>query len=369
MARAQLQSELAPVPGKFEIKAEYSYLSTSANYPYGGGGAVGLPNGGKYTNMAGLGQLTFDVTKQARLYAAFSGSQANSTGINLTETTAFNVITETNTSTGFNDVSLGAQWWWSYQDFDVVPQFDFLYPTWRVDPNGTGPLTSDAAMRIQAGTWLRYNFVDWVPFAYLGYAYRDEGLSSLMPYAVGLQFAHSEAFWVEGQFRGYQSVVSDTSTSTQYLRNFYLNQVDGGSYQYYAINPSQAEVALSTGVRFGSLGAYVGGSMTVFGQGSASSWTVIAGLTFTAAAFAPPPQRDQYFNPPSDNYNDKLFKQNTGPDKTPPEAPAEEEPGQVERRVEKPKVPREKKPAAPAPDGPLPDVQLLMKQTEKKLDK
>jgi hypothetical protein len=281
-------------------------------------------------------------------------------------------VTETHTVSGLNEGYLGGQWWTEFQQFDIVPQVDFVFPFWRVNSGSPTALLGEGAMRLQAGSWFMLPLKDFTPFGYIGAAYRDGGRSVLLPYSVGARF-NSNKFWIEGELRGYQSITDDSNSSQQTARDAYLNWVDGGSYEFYAINPSRSEAALMAGVRIEQIELYLGGAKTIFGRSSADDWQVRVGLAFNGQLFphaprAAAPSTERFIEKP-EKYDESVFEQQVIPDPVdeqeslPPVPKKAAPPPPPARTRAKPKVKPPKK------DEPMPNVELLMKDTQKSLEK
>lgn len=355
-----------PTAGEFEIKGEFNYYSSAKNYAPDGG-SVDLLNGGKLTQMLGLGEFIFDWTQEWRLYAGASAGQTTTDNYSL-----FSLTNNTKTNSGLSEGWFGAQYWYELESFDLVPEVDIIYPGSRVDTNSDDPLLSEGALRLKGGAWAVYQWDDFRPFGFLGYESRDGGRSSLLDYKVGLQYAQSSAWWLQGELRGYSSVTNDGDTDGV-ARDVYLLRVQGGSYHDYSRTPSLHEAALLGGFHIGQLGFYAGGAMSYAGRSSADGLTGLVGVTFDGALFvneeAPGgPQATQYRPPPEqrfqvkpEKYDNGLFKDNPVPDDSAPAI--------VVRRqvVHKRPVSVRPKPVLPKKDSL--NVELLMKQTEKSLEK
>ena len=72
---ANAQVRFAPVEGQYEIKGEYQYLTTSANYPVGGGSSNSLFGGGNYSRMLGSAEVTYDFSPAIRFWGGFSAAR------------------------------------------------------------------------------------------------------------------------------------------------------------------------------------------------------------------------------------------------------------------------------------------------------
>lgn len=348
-----------PVAGQYEAKGEFDYTTTSANYPSAGGSSLGLAAGAKLTRMLGVGEINYDYNSFLRFWGGFSGGQTQANVI----TGVFpSIVTDTHTNSGMNEGWLGGQWWTEFESFDVVPQVDLVYPFFRIGGAAVDPLLGEGAMRLQAGSWIMLPFGNLTPFVYGGYAYRDEGRSSLFPYNVGLRYGERRNWWVQGEFRGYQTITDDSNAGNRGPREVILSHTDGGSYEFYSINPSRGEIAASGGFRYESFSVYGGASMSVFGRSSSDGWTAFAGVTFSGFYPKKAPREEQNsFSEKAEKYDQQMFQepQPLTPDPviedTPPPPPP--------RKKTKSATPKKHK------DEPMPNVEMLMKDTEKSLDK
>lgn len=369
------QYRLPPEESHFQLRGEFDYLTTSANYTSAGGSSIGLVGGGKLTNVSGLGEFTYDLNKQFRMWGGVSGGQTQAYVIDQTFTTSTDIITDYHTNTGLSQGWIGAQGWWHFNQVDLVPEGDFVYPFFRVDQTSTSPLLGEGSMNLQAGSWIMVHLNQLTPFVYGGYTYRDGGRSALFPYSAGLRFEQSATWWVQMQLQGYQSLGNDSNSNARNIRDGFLNLTDGGSYQYFAINPSHGEVAGQIGVRFGAVSIYAGGSFSVYGSSSADDWSGHAGIMIDGGPTAKvqssplPAEPAEGFHEKLEKYDDRVFQENSS---VVPAKPAVEEeerlPAPVKKSVTHKKPVARKKPK-PKPDDTMPNVEQLMKDTEKTLDK
>lgn len=368
---AQLRSP--PQEGHFQFLGEFDYLTTSANYSAAGGPSQSLAGGGKLTNLSGTGEFTYDFSENIRAWAGLSGGQSQAYVIDTTYSTPTNIISDYHTNSGLSQGWIGAQGWWRLGEVDLVPEGDFIYPFFRVDQTSSNPLLGEGAMRLQAGSWLMLHLNELTPFVYGGYAYRDEGRSSLFPYSAGLRYERARTWWLQMQFQGYESIVNDANTNNRNLRDGYLSQADGGSYQYFAINPSHGEMAGQIGVQYANFAIFAGGSFSVYGRSSADYWSGNVGFIFSGGtrarhSEAPMLPSDDGFLMKPDKYDDSVFRESSPVAPEAPEAP----PQQVAPPQAKPqsKAPARKKPRKKVKkEEPMPNVEQLMKDTEKTLDK
>lgn len=360
VAHAQLLPP--PAEGEYQLRGEFSYFGTSANYG-NDGSKQSLVGGAKLNTMMGLGEFIFDWTPEWRFSAGFTGGQTSADRV----TAPSNVI-ETHTNIGVSEMWLGAQYWLNFASFDFVPDAAFYYPLFRVDTNSGDPLLGEGAIRMRGGAWLVYQKGDFRPFGYLGYEYMDEGRAGQMPYHVGVQWAAESGWWLQGELRGFQNITNDSNTDNRSIRDAYLVRTQGGSYRYYSINPSSHEFAVMAGTHFGQIGVYVGGAMTYAGKNSADGWSGVVGLTFDGTIFASTnsvstPRYEDKFKVRAEKYDASLFRDSAQP----VQQPAIVAPVRPRTRV-RPKPAPVAKPA-PAKPPTMPTVELLMKDTEKSLEK
>lgn len=333
------ESPNPPRAGRFETRATYSYFTSEENYSSSNNGV--LLKDGSFTNMLGELSAIYDWQPDWRFYGGgnFSWVEADNNTDNFEQS-------------GANEIFLGAQKWYESGPFDIAPQVDFIFPLWRVDESANEALIGEGAMRLRGGAWLFWPQLAFKPFGYLGFEYRDEGRAFLMPYSAGLK-VKVPYFWVQGEFRGYQTFVKDADSSNEVVREDYLNRVNAGSMRYYPINPSVAEAAVEGGTQFGSVGIFGGFAISVFGDNAADGWTAYGGLSFTPQierAAKPRETTQETFTVPKESYDESLFK---GEVRVPPPAP---------------KPPPPKPPPPVAPSKPV-DLQLELRRVPPKKKK
>ena len=277
-ANAQLRT--APVQGQYEVRAEFDYWTTNANFPTNGGSSQAIAYGGNLTSLSGRGEFSYDFDSQFRAYAGFSGGQTNATNVVNQALSGFQPGTQSGSVSGLNEAWVGGQYYLSVGQFAFVPQVALGLPFWRVDETSNDPLLGDGATWFAPGAWLITQLGDFTPFVYGDYKYRDSGYSGLLDYALGIHYAYKNSFWAEAQLDGFTTGAQDSNTANRQQRNTYLTGVDGGSMEFYSINPARGELAGLVGFQFDSFGIYAGLNKTVYGQSSADGWGAIVGLKF-----------------------------------------------------------------------------------------
>jgi hypothetical protein len=363
-----------PAPGEYQIKGEFSYFTTSGNYE-SDGVSTELENGSKLSTMMGSGEFIVDMTRNIRLQAGFMGGQ---TGVDRYD--KIEDETSYHTNMGVSDVWVRGQYWLNKWGFDVVPDAAFYYPLFRVDTTSGDPLVGEGAMRLRAGGWLIYAFGSFFPYGYLGYEYRDDGRSAQLPYELGVQWAPGNEWWAQLGVRGYSAMSSDSNNTRE--REEYLFNVQGGSDRFYSVNGSSTEAVIMAGTHFGQLGIYIGAGTTVIGHNSAHGSTAFAGITFDGTVFAPTPSAYDYdsyippksnsaqekFRAKSEKYDPSMFTESTTP-RSQEQSIDEDRIANRARRSRPHLRPRPKLRPAPPMNETLPTVDLIMKDTQKSLEK
>ena len=158
----------------------------------------------------------------------------------------------------------------------------------------------------------------------------DAGRSSLLPYAAGLHLK-VENFWLQAAVQGYFALGndSDSAANDRARREAYLRIVNGGSYRYYAVNPSLHELEVQAGLRFNQFNVYVGGTYALYGQSTAQGYGLIAGVRFTMPTGGRSKASDASYQGPDENgfapkeetYDETLFHEKPAPPRRPPPPP------------------------------------------------
>ncbi len=267
---AQAEVRDAPRGVDYRLDADLSYFSTQSNFTAGGGSTEDLPDSGYFTELVTRFLYTQDLGKMQRLYGGFTYSMVESDdGFTTRE------------NSGLNEILMGGQLWLNSGSLHLVPQADLVYPLFRIDRNSDDALLGEGAMKIRGGSWLILPYGNFIPFVYVSYEYRDEGRSHNLPYSVGAKL-QMDSLWLQGEFRGYERLISNEDTETRAARDAFLQRVNGGSYRYYSMNPAVGELAGSAGITvLDSWMIYGGVAYTIRGSSAAEGLTGTIGLAYT----------------------------------------------------------------------------------------
>jgi len=288
------ESPNPPRAGRYEARGTFSYYTTDTNYT--STGASALVGNGSFTNMAGEAAFIYDWQPDWRFSGGLNFSWVESDDSNFVRN-----------NSGVNEVFVSGQKWYEMGPFDIVPQGDFVFPLWRASDSSDEALIGEGAMRLRGGSWLFWPQGTYKPFGYLGFEYRDGGRSFLLPYSLGVKFKVSQ-FWIQGEYRGSESIVDDADSDNEVIRENFLNRVNAGSMRFYSINPSSSEVAFGGGTQFGPWGIFAGFAITVNGNNAADGWTGYGGLSYSPAVITPG-RHDDGFNIRRERYDETLFNE------------------------------------------------------------
>lgn len=259
----------APTGTNYAVSADLNYFTTTTNYQAGGSSTEDLPNGGSFTDLKAEVLYTQDLDSAQRVYGGFNYGSVESYDGSLTRS-----------NSGFNEILAGGQYWIKFGGYRFAPALDIVYPLFRVSRGGDDALLGEGALKVRAGSWMFLRYGNFHPFLYLGYEYRDEGRSHAIPYAIGAKW-RAKPIFVQIDYSGFERLFDNADTENRQSREVFLRRVDGGSYRYYAINPSISEIALSAGYSFGSVSVHAGASYTVNGSSVAGGLAWFGGLKFS----------------------------------------------------------------------------------------
>ncbi len=221
--------------GQFQIGSGFRYVKTDSNYASFGSETV--------LNGVNRGYSSMDLDLTARyvlidrwgLHGNLVMSNAESTNTDATRK-----------NSNLASVSLGTDILFLYGSHFLWGDVNATLPVDKFDKNADNPLTSDGV--VSFATTLNYlkPFRNWTFEGGLGFKYRLEGRSALMPYNAGASY-HFGKWYLGGGFSGFQSVINDADTDSQIVRNTTLTRANGGSLIYSSINPAAIFAELKVG--------------------------------------------------------------------------------------------------------------------------
>ena len=197
---ASAERPTTPRTGNFELGAHYSYFTTESNYDQGGVKTGLLNNGGLSVNQGTL-SASYDGGRRWRLLSSLN--------YNSTSTTDGYFDRD---NSALTDGGLGAQYFTVTGRFLVVPEVDGHVTFYQVSESSDQAAIAEGVNTLRGGAWAIWRLGEFQPFAYLGAEYRDAERAPLGHYVLGGHYA-ADALYVEGQLRGFFSLMDDADAS------------------------------------------------------------------------------------------------------------------------------------------------------------
>lgn len=243
----------------FELGTNFFY--SEANYENFGDGSSNLTSGNHYQLLDMNFSTRYMPTRTWSVFASGAMSSAESKNSVATRTNT----TFTNIVGGFDFVL--------YDGFvQLVPEFGALIPMQKIDKAGDDALNSEGVYEFWGRLTAQKDFGTARIYGWLGYDYRGDSRSSLMPWGGGLQLK-ATSLRFGGEIIGSQSISDDTDTGSKYIRNAYLQNVNAGSYKFYSVNPSSIDTLFyATWLIDQKWSVQVNGGATVAGENSAAGY-------------------------------------------------------------------------------------------------
>jgi opacity protein-like surface antigen len=253
------------VAGRFDSYLGAEYFTTSANYD---------SNGSKQSLLPGA-SLT-DISTDLSIRYLFWDNFGLNTGLTFNSVDTNNgVQSRSNSELTYYTLGADLELYHTY-NWSLYVEGQFKIANEQISLTADDAIASDGASEgLLSGVGVFQN-EDWRMYAKLGYDYRAEGLSALLRYGVGADYALGK-FRVGLDFPGYSSVQDDEKTSTPTDRDLLTNRVNAGSKKFYAINPNSLEGTLyGTYSWNNSFAVKIYGGSTLIGSNSAEG--IVAGI-------------------------------------------------------------------------------------------
>lgn len=256
------------VAGRFDSYLGAEYFSSSANYD---------SNGSKQSLISGASLSNISTEMGARYL--FWDRFGIYTGL------LFNNV---QTSNGIRDRQNSALTYYNFgADLQVFHSFhwsvyidgNYKMANESINITGDDAIASDGASEAVISGVVIYQNDGWRVYGKVGYDYRTEGLSSLVRYGIGSDYAFG-AFVLGLNLPGYSTIQDDEKTATPIDRDLVTTRVNGGSRRFYAVNPNLLEAQIYGIYNFTkdfAVKAYVGN--TLVGSNAAEGYT--AGVTLS----------------------------------------------------------------------------------------
>jgi len=256
--------------GRWQFDAQVTSYQATANYTKSGGEYSSLPSGYSYT------LLDFDFGARwvpSSRWAVYATSRvSNAESKDNVSTRRDSTLTQAVVGTDFL--------FYSSKRLDLYPDFSLTVPLKRVDPAADDVVAGEGAMELSGKIIGRINWGVFDPFAFIGFTYRDEDRSSLMPFGAGAELQFSK-WHLGGEVRGYQTVIADKFADNPYRREIVAAR-NGNALRYYAVDPSLLETNFwLRGNLTPTWAMKFGGGTSITGSNTAAGWSVFAGITYS----------------------------------------------------------------------------------------
>ncbi|WP_291515619.1 hypothetical protein [Bdellovibrio sp. ArHS] len=206
----------------FEFNTQYFY--SEANYPSSGGGSQNLPSGNHYS--------LWDMDLESR-YMPRSDWSVLAWGKMSNSESKDSLATRSNSS--ITEVAAGMDFLMYDGSFQLVPEFIAVVPLEEVDPKSDSVLNSEGVFELLSRLIAQKDFGTYRGYAWVGFNYRGDGRSFLLPYGIGAQLKLPR-MRLGAELFGYRSITDDTEDTI--LRTGYINSANAGSMKFYSVNPN-----------------------------------------------------------------------------------------------------------------------------------
>lgn len=256
--------------GQWDFRFKTNYYQALANFTRVGNEFESLDSGSNYSVTDFDFGTRWNPARGIGVYADARIAYAQSTS----------ALGVSRTNSTFNHLRLGGDWvLWSGPGYQWIPDLSLTYPFTRVDVNDDSVLTGEGAIEISAQLLGRFSWGRFTPYASGGFIYRDEGRSSLIPFAAGLSFYVMEST-MGAELRGYLSATRDQYSSNPIQRET-VGPRNGGAMRFYAVNPAlmDANFWWKTGFQR-EWELELGGGFSMTGASTSSGFQVYAVLNY-----------------------------------------------------------------------------------------
>jgi hypothetical protein len=282
----------------FDLGTDYFY--SNANHVDYSSGRQNLDSGHLYQLIDSYFRTRF-VPKRSMSYFAWA-NVANVESKN---------GTYVRTNSVFSQAGFGLDFQMYSGAFDLIPELAAVFPLQKLDPTSDIVAANEGVMEFQTRVNLQKDLRLMQIYSWLGFNYRGEGRSYLMPWGVGLRLNTGSFRWGAELF-GFTSVSDDTNNDV--VRKTYIDNVQGGSLKFYSKNPalidSQAYVFWKMTKAFS---IQANGGLTVAGVNTAAGFHVGGFLRYTfdlTDGYVQPPEPEIIDSPVprgrSEMYDDSL---------------------------------------------------------------
>lgn len=250
-----------------DVEAATQFFYSEANYDKGGT-LQNLANGNHFQVLDFNFNARYVPTRTWSLFG----------GVNIGNSESKDTLS-TRANSNISEGAIGADFLMYSDKFQLIPEVALVIPFESIDNTKDDVANSEGVAELRSRLIVQTETGSLRPYGWLGFNYRAEGRSFLMPWGVGAQ-------WKLGQLKlgaelfGYQSITDDTDSSA--ARTAYINSVQAGSLKFYGQNP-----ALMDSMIYGTWNInrkwalQANGGVTLLGSNSAAGYHVGGFIRYT----------------------------------------------------------------------------------------
>ncbi len=251
----------------FELSTEYFY--SEANYTSFGESSSSLPSGNHFQLMDFSFATRYMPNKKSSYFAMMNVGVAESRN---------SFATRTNST--INKVMAGVDFLVYSDQFQLIPEVSLLFPIDKVDPDSDTVANNEGVLELHTRLHVQKDFGGSRGYGWLGFDFRSEGRSFLLPWGIGFQKRMSK-YRVGAEVFGFQSVTDDT-VENDTLRRSYINAVNAGSFKFYSANPALVDAMLyATWLASQQWNFQVTAGNTIMGDNMAAGFHVGASVLYS----------------------------------------------------------------------------------------
>lgn len=247
----------------WEFEAGTQYFYSEANYPAAGGGSQSLTSGNYFQNL----DLNF-----ASRYIPKSNWSVFGWGLVTNAESKDSVATRSNSS--FSEAALGFDFVMYDDYFQLIPEVIGILPLTEISPTSDTVANGEGVFEVRSRLIAQKDFGRYRTYGWLGFNYRADGRSFLMPWGVGAQW-RLVRLRLGAEVFGFQSIADDSNTTNDAVRTSYINGVNAGSFRYFTKDPWIVDSQLyATWLITRKWSVQANGGMTFAGGNSAAGFHV-----------------------------------------------------------------------------------------------
>jgi hypothetical protein len=254
------------IANRFDLSLDAQYFKSNANYD-ANGSKSDLPSGDEFQNLGIDTRARFVFFNDLGFYTGLLSSSAQSKSGAVSRSTS----AVTHYYAGVDHQFMGGSHWSAYLDAS------YLFAASTIDATTDTAIGSDGANEAKLSAVLNYTAESARFFGRFGGNFRTEGLSALLLYGLGADYAFGRSR-LGLELSGFSSVKDDDYTNSILVRDTVTNRVNAQSRRYYSVNPNLLEAQIYLQQQFGSnTSVKLFAGSTVIGSNTAEG--IIAGVS------------------------------------------------------------------------------------------